>query len=224
MKNIKWLNSLPISVSFAQKVVKTFKEKKRNYKIQINQEYSLDTLINEIKIKMLPIDPKCTDDYTIARIAAQKDGFVLNENDEIVDYIEPTFCANYNRDVEETNQEERKEWLKEQEKNVKLAQKMEEFITNRGQWLRLPFDIKNPLNATLEGKFSYLFKEKEDSIVEAVRQDLLDRSKVGIKKYNTTLDRTDLSLKDWLQHAYEEGLDQVNYLKRAIIELEKQNK
>jgi hypothetical protein len=43
---------------------------------------------------------------------------------------------------------------------------------------------------------------------------------VGIKKYNTTLERTDLDLKDWLQHAYEEALDMANYLKRSIIELE----
>ncbi len=62
-----------------------------------------------------------------------------------------------------------------------------------------------------------------DSIVEAVRQDLLDRSQVGIKKYDTTLDRTDLELKDWLQHAYEECLDMANYLKRSIVNLENNN-
>lgn len=62
-----------------------------------------------------------------------------------------------------------------------------------------------------------------DSVVEAVRADLLQRSQHGIVKYGVTLDRTDLSLKDWLQHAYEETLDQANYLKRAIIELEKSN-
>ena len=60
----------------------------------------------------------------------------------------------------------------------------------------------------------------EDKIVEAVRADLLQRSQVGIKKYNTTLERTDLDLKDWLQHSYEECLDMANYLKRCIIELE----
>jgi hypothetical protein len=59
-----------------------------------------------------------------------------------------------------------------------------------------------------------------DKIVEAVRADLLQRSQVGIKKYNTTLERTDLDLKDWLQHAYEEALDMANYLKRSITELE----
>ena len=57
-----------------------------------------------------------------------------------------------------------------------------------------------------------------DPIVEAVRADLLRRSQVGIAKYGVTLARKDLSLRDWLQHAYEETLDQANYLKRAIRE------
>jgi hypothetical protein len=61
-----------------------------------------------------------------------------------------------------------------------------------------------------------------DNVVEAVRKDLLDRSQLGIKKYGVTLDRKDLSLKDWLQHAYEECLDQANYLKKCILELEMQ--
>lgn len=59
-----------------------------------------------------------------------------------------------------------------------------------------------------------------DTVVEAVRADLLRHSELGIKKYGVTLDRIDLSLKDWLQHAYEECLDQANYLKRAILTLE----
>lgn len=59
-----------------------------------------------------------------------------------------------------------------------------------------------------------------DTVVEAVRTDLLQRSQLGLKKYGVGLDRTDLSLKDWLQHAYEETLDQANYLKRAILTLE----
>lgn len=59
-----------------------------------------------------------------------------------------------------------------------------------------------------------------DPITEAVRADLLFRSKVGIAKYGVTLARTDLSLRDWLQHAYEECLDQAQYLKRAIKEID----
>lgn len=59
-----------------------------------------------------------------------------------------------------------------------------------------------------------------DTVVAAVRADLLRRSELGIAKYGMTLDRKDLSLRDWLQHAYEETLDQANYLKRAIMEID----
>lgn len=59
----------------------------------------------------------------------------------------------------------------------------------------------------------------EDTVVNEVRADLKSRSEVGIKKYNTTLDRKDLGLKEWLQNSYEECLDQALYLKRAIREL-----
>lgn len=59
-----------------------------------------------------------------------------------------------------------------------------------------------------------------DKVVEAVREDLLKRSQKGIEKYGVTLDRNDLTLKEWLQHAYEECLDQANYLKTAILNLE----
>jgi hypothetical protein len=59
----------------------------------------------------------------------------------------------------------------------------------------------------------------QDSIVEEVCKDLQSRSELGIKKYGTTLDRTDLSHKDWIQHAYEEALDFALYLKRLKKEL-----
>jgi hypothetical protein len=35
----------------------------------------------------------------------------------------------------------------------------------------------------------------------------------------STLERTDLELKDWLQHAYEEALDLAQYLKKEITTL-----
>ena len=65
--------------------------------------------------------------------------------------------------------------------------------------------------------------DKVCPVVEAVRADLLKRSQVGLAKYGVTLDRKDLSLRDWLQHAYEETLDQANYLKRAIMALDEEN-
>lgn len=66
-------------------------------------------------------------------------------------------------------------------------------------------------------------KNMKDSIVESVRQDLLDRSEVGIKKYNTTLDREDLDTVDWLVHAYQEMLDGALYLKRAQQDVQDMN-
>lgn len=62
-----------------------------------------------------------------------------------------------------------------------------------------------------------------DLITAAVRKDLLDRSTLGIKKYGTTLDRNSGDLRYWLNHAYEEALDHAQYLKRAIMEIDKTN-
>ena len=58
-----------------------------------------------------------------------------------------------------------------------------------------------------------------DPIVAAVCADLQARSAVGIGKYGTTLARTDLTPKQWAQHAYEECLDAALYLRRLRDEL-----
>lgn len=56
--------------------------------------------------------------------------------------------------------------------------------------------------------------EIEESVVEDIRA----RRELGRAKYGATMDRGDLALRDWLQHAYEECLDQAIYLKRCIRE------
>jgi len=53
-----------------------------------------------------------------------------------------------------------------------------------------------------------------DTNVEAIRESLLQRSIVGLKKYNTTTNRTDLTMGDWLQHLQEELLDAAVYVER----------
>lgn len=50
--------------------------------------------------------------------------------------------------------------------------------------------------------------------------DIARRQALGIAKYGTTVAENPLTLKQWLQHALEETLDQAIYLKRAIAELE----
>jgi hypothetical protein len=55
-----------------------------------------------------------------------------------------------------------------------------------------------------------------DSIVKSVIKQFEERSEMGRKKYGTDLDRTDLSVVDYLQHAKEEAMDLTLYLEKAI--------
>ena len=48
------------------------------------------------------------------------------------------------------------------------------------------------------------------------------RQEFGIAKYGTTVADNPLSLRQWLQHAYEETLDKAIYLRRAIAEIDAQ--
>jgi hypothetical protein len=51
--------------------------------------------------------------------------------------------------------------------------------------------------------------------------DIAERQKLGVAKYGTTVQDNPLTLRQWLQHAYEECLDQAVYLRRAIDEIDR---
>ena len=55
---------------------------------------------------------------------------------------------------------------------------------------------------------------KVDSVVQAVLDRFVERSIMGKKKYGTDLDRQDLSVLDWIQHAQEEHMDAILYLEK----------
>jgi len=55
------------------------------------------------------------------------------------------------------------------------------------------------------------------NILDQTIKDLQAREVRGLKEYGTTMDRTDLSQDEWLQHAYEEALDLALYLKKLLI-------
>jgi hypothetical protein len=89
--------------------------------------------------------------------------------------------------------------------------------------------VKQQHEAVLESERQYLEKQKKnrenyeqgiktfpDSVVTAVRHEMLERAKQGFIKYNKTLDRTDLSVIDYLQHAKEEAMDLALYLEKTI--------
>lgn len=56
------------------------------------------------------------------------------------------------------------------------------------------------------------------TILQQVIADMRVREERGLSKYGTTMDRKDLTTKEWLQHAYEEALDLAVYLKKLINE------
>ena len=51
--------------------------------------------------------------------------------------------------------------------------------------------------------------------------DIAARQRLGINKYGTTVADNQLTLRQWLQHSYEEKLDDVIYMRRAIEEIDK---
>jgi len=61
--------------------------------------------------------------------------------------------------------------------------------------------------------------ELKDSIVESVINQFKQRSEAGIKKYNTTLDRNDLNVLEWLEHAKQEAMDFILYLEKLKQEV-----
>ena len=68
-------------------------------------------------------------------------------------------------------------------------------------------------------QFSDVSKEKgtTEAIVDMIRS----RSEFGLNKYGVSMDRTDLTTEQWIQHAIEEMLDGAQYLYRIKQELAK---
>lgn len=118
-------------------------------------------------------------------------------------------------------------------------------ISTTGENLQLPYRDKYPIaavssagdvyNFTSEGRMNVtdalprLFPLPPDVapapdpetsfILSEVIKDLKSREQVGIKKYGTTVDRGDLSRKQWMQHFYEELLDGAVYARKFLQDL-----
>jgi hypothetical protein len=54
-----------------------------------------------------------------------------------------------------------------------------------------------------------------------VCDDITERQALGIAKYGKTVAENPLCLLEWLEHAYQECLDQAVYLRRAMAEIDK---
>ena len=87
-------------------------------------------------------------------------------------------------------------------------------------------DLYWKTNNTLNSKTMYpgdievtMDRPKKDSYVQIVKAKFEARSQRGIEKYNTTLEREDLNLQEWLNHLQEELMDATLYIEKLKSEL-----
>lgn len=107
-------------------------------------------------------------------------------------------------------------------KKCSSVNKDENLFTNRNNYME--YEIYNNSIKTNDTDREIKTKEKQekesnlnntpDSIVTSVINKFLERSKIGKEKYGTDLDRTDLSLYEWILHAQEEHMDAILYLEK----------
>ena len=57
----------------------------------------------------------------------------------------------------------------------------------------------------------------EDSVINQIKK----RAEIGENKYGVTMDRDDLTILEWVQHAQEEAMDLAIYLEKIKQELNK---
>ena len=55
---------------------------------------------------------------------------------------------------------------------------------------------------------------KTDSVVDSIIDQFIGRAQFGKVKYNTDLDRDDLSVPQWIEHAQQELMDGILYLEK----------
>jgi hypothetical protein len=57
-------------------------------------------------------------------------------------------------------------------------------------------------------------ENKLDSVVASIINQFIERSEKGKAKYGVDLDRKDLSLLEWIEHAKQEHMDSILYLEK----------
>lgn len=102
----------------------------------------------------------------------------------------------------------------------------ENFRLNKDAFVNKAKRVSEDNDAYVEYALEYYYELRRDADivspdinVESVRNQLLERSQVGLDKYGTTTERDDIDLAGWLQHLQEELLDAAVYIERIKREL-----
>ncbi len=64
----------------------------------------------------------------------------------------------------------------------------------------------------------HFLKPSMSKIEDAVCKKIQDRANVGKKKYGVTMERDDLSFKEWMIHLQEELMDAIVYIEKNLEE------
>lgn len=64
---------------------------------------------------------------------------------------------------------------------------------------------------------------KLDSIVQNVILKFTNRAEIGFEKYKKNMDRTDLTIIEWIDHSIEEKMDDIIYMQKIKAELINKN-
>lgn len=91
--------------------------------------------------------------------------------------------------------------------------------TDTSNTVALQTDIDDHSPAAVESM--NISRTNTDSVVYSIIQKFKRRADFGKKKYNTDLDRNDLSLRDWYNHLHEELFDSILYLEKIMQEIDK---
>jgi chromosome segregation ATPase len=108
---------------------------------------------------------------------------------------------------EKDEMQDRISWL-EQQREVEVQQK-EAALNESGECLKESSALRTKL----------LLRDRVSGTEAEVCYDIAARQQKGIAKYGVSVADNPLALREWLQHAYEETLDNAVYLKRAISSL-----
>ena len=102
----------------------------------------------------------------------------------------------------------------------------ENFHMNKDDFVRKAKSVSDDNDAYVEYALECYYELRRDADivspdvnVESVRNQLLQRSRVGLDKYGTTTERDDIDLAGWLQHLQEELMDAAVYIERIKQEL-----
>jgi hypothetical protein len=75
-------------------------------------------------------------------------------------------------------------------------------------------EVDDQKETVVETESKVIDLSQTDSVVSSVVQSFLQRAEFGLKKYGKTMDRDDLTVLQWIQHAQEEHMDAILYLEK----------